>query len=78
MTSGNYDGFNIATYYFTGIGNNPAYSDFSGMTNITTLLGCPAFVTEANYTLIDFTSDIGFSMPSWSAGTEPPQTLNSN
>lgn len=72
--TGNLAGLNIASYSFAGMGNNNAYSDFSGMTNITSLLGCPAFVTQANFT--DVAADVAGSMPTWYAGVQPPQSLN--
>lgn len=71
--TGNFAGLNIASYFFAGMGSDDVYSDFSGMTNITTLLGCPAFVTQANFTDV---ADVAGSMPTWSTDVQPPQSLN--
>ena len=45
---------------------------FEGMTNITSLLGSPAFVTLSNYTHVSTNANVSESMFEWATGFAPP------
>jgi hypothetical protein len=48
---------------------------FEGMTNITSLMQCPAFVTLANFTATSTETDVVSSMPTFTE--QPPQNFES-
>ena len=77
--TGNYEGFNLITYNFTGYSPNLAdlQTIFQGMTNISPLLGSPAFVTLSNYTGISTDLQVIESAFLWTSGVAPPMNSNS-
>lgn len=77
--TGNYAGFNLFTYNFTEYMMNAVDKQtiFVGMTDISTLLGSPAFVTLANYTGISTDYSVEQSMAAWTSGVAPPTNPNS-
>lgn len=77
--TGNYAGFNLFTYNFTEYMMNAVDKQtiFVGMTDISTLLGSPAFVTLANYTGISTDYSVEQSMADWTSGVAPPTNPNS-